>query len=57
MQSDWNAEIAERAFKHYLFVAHEDKWRKNNFELHILDSQFNIIISKITFNNGTKTKS
>ena len=56
MQSDWNAEIAEQAFKHYLLVAHEDKWRKNNFELHILDSQFNIIISKITFNNGTKTK-
>ena len=22
MQSDWNAEIAEQAFKHYLLVAH-----------------------------------
>lgn len=45
-QQDWSAESAGDLFRKFLEVASNDKWLKNNFQLQILDSKFDIIIVK-----------
>lgn len=45
-QQDWTEERAGDLFRKFLEVASNDKWLKNNFQLQILDSKFDIIIVK-----------
>lgn len=43
---EWNVENASTAFKQFLMLALTDKWLKDNFQLSILDSKFDLIIVK-----------
>lgn len=45
-QQEWTGESAEDLFRQFLDVAYSDKWLKDNFQLQILDSKFDIIIAK-----------
>lgn len=53
---DWTEVYAVKVFTHFLIKAYSDKWRSENFMLHILNSHFDAIIqtderSKQTTNN------
>ena len=56
-QMDWNEMNAELALRQFLEVAASDKWYRENFQLSILDTKFDLIIVKALKSNAINQNS